>query len=576
VSERVYVYDRDGDQVLNAASGALTQARNVSWRTLVPGGYGDCTFEVPVPYRRGWDVREGQRVAVYDGLKQLYAGRIETITRTRAWRKVTAFGYGININQRLFTGSFNAGTVYADEILRAMATQAAPCISVNHIGIQSPGVNLVPVSWTNEYIKNVIDQLSKLGDNQTPPRKWYFAVWGDEGRFVPILSSDWHGGAASNQPNDPQWTGKVAGAGTIAMTPTYLRCNAPGVNSAAAMCVTKSPLPSNKVWRIEHRFRSTPSGWLAAILVKDSATQPVIDAAAPSGGTGTFMIRQHGDGKLKICYQTSAGAYQWWNGAAWQAGEIHAVAGAVNTFYIAILNSDSSGWWMQIQNAAGAVLTTTTGVSWANTAAVVNSLWLMFGDYATNYMYNWLDSEYVNVYSPASKPVAEFWPRDLSDYDLQIPLCSIKGEEPEQTNTLTETVNNVIASYGSPVAYTAAASDADSIDQYDQRDMILAAGNVSLALAEKARDMTLALRKDKGHRLGQFVVRGYVRDKAGARFPANRIRSGMRFILPELGSDVYMVGRTDYSVDTGEMGISIDGAPNTVEMLLAQMQRTAR
>ena len=126
------------------------------------------------------------------------------------------------------------------------------------------------------------------------------------------------------------------------------------------------------------------------------------------------------------------------------------------------------------------------------------------------------------------------------------------------------------------MAYTSAATDAASVAAYDQRDMILAAGNVSMALAEKARDMTLALRKDKGHRLGQFTVRGHVRDKAGAKFPVNRIRAGMRFVLPELGSDVYMIGRTDYSADTSEMGISVDGAPNTVEMLLAQMQRVTR
>jgi hypothetical protein len=39
---------------------------------------------------------------------------------------------------------------------------------------------------------------------------------------------------------------------------------------------------------------------------------------------------------------------------------------------------------------------------------------------------------------------------------------------------------------------------------------------------------------------------------------------------------VYMIGQTDYSADTGEMGISIDDTPNTLEMLLAQIRPSSR
>lgn len=580
MKEQVYILDRNGYQVPNTA-GALAHIRNLSWRTQIPGGYADCDFEMPLHFLRGWDVRPGYTLAVYDGLQCLWYGRIEDHIRYaqiqeplhNGWRKIRAFGYGQTLKQRLYSRTFSSGTVYASDVIRDMLAQSLPLVAADLTDIGNPGVNLQPISWTNTKCDVVMEQLLKYGDSSTPPGEWTWAVWGPEPRWAATMNSDWHEGVASNSPLDPAWTGKIAGSGTITMSGANLRINTGSTAANAAIIVTANALPSDKVYRVETKtWHDFGLQYGLALGIANSSTQPTT-----GGGLNwpTIFVRPHSAGEVKIAYANNAGSYQWWNGSAWVGSESTAYnLGGEKVWFIAVFASTGTGWFVQIQNSSGTVLTTTSAVNWSDTQNSSLSQWLVLGEYGTSFAYLIEDIAYVRMYRPTTLPIMQFWLKDLSDYDLQIPLSLIRGNM-ELADTLADTVNNVIASYGSGPSYTTAASDATSIAAYDQRDDLVAAGNVAVGVANTARDTRLQAGKDVGRQLSPFTVRGAVRNKAGARYPLNRVRAGMRFIVPEIGDDVYMIGSTDYKADTGEMSISITGAPRTVDMLLAAAAKAA-
>ncbi len=584
--ERLYAYDRSGNLIPNSI-GALERAYDVSWRTRVPGGYEDLTFKVDMPFLRKWDVGLAYKIAAYDGSRLLWVGRIEDQTPEvnlpgdlgRASRQIAAYGYGQNLVQRLFSANYPGGTIYADEIIRAMAMTAVPLIGIGNV--QSPLVNLVPISWTNAVAQQVIEQLLKYGDSQTPPRQWLWAVWGEESGSVPVLMSDWHGGASGNDPVDPQWDGKVLNSGTIAMSGSYLRVNTPAATDAA-LVVTNQPLAYGREFRAEHKCRlHAVTEHLMALIVRPLSTQPVPGAYGYPGTYGEIFLRQSTNGDIHIYYRGSDGLYRSWDGATWQLANTVAYAGARDTWYWFRVSSTTTGWMAQVLDSTGnTALATTVPVSWSDTyGAGEQSIWLAFGDFSTlNIESGYMDSERINIYTPATKPLAYFWPLDLSDYDIQIPLASIKGTI-RAPQTLDGVYNAVLASYGSGPSYTTWAEDAASQLAYDRRDRLIEAGNVSLAVAQKARDMALNASKAVQKRLSEFTIIGDVRDRAGARVPLNRIRAGQRAIIAGLDMEPFLIGRTDYKPATdsqpASMSISIAGAPNTVEMFLAQSIKKA-
>ncbi|MDD4891054.1 MAG: hypothetical protein PHU85_14120, partial [Phycisphaerae bacterium] len=166
----------DAGQVL-ATAGALDGLRNLAFNTALPGGFTECTCEVPLSFTRGWNVKEGQKIAVYDGLAQVYVGRLEALGRSvdlsgplhKGWRKVTAYGYYSNLSQRTYTANYASGSPYASDIIRHMLATYCPLVSGDYSQIESPGVPLAPIEWTSAYCNTVIDDLLGYGDSQTPP-----------------------------------------------------------------------------------------------------------------------------------------------------------------------------------------------------------------------------------------------------------------------------------------------------------------------------------------------------------------------------------------------------------------------
>ena len=583
--ETIQVYDRSGYEVPNDY-GALVRPRNLSWRTQIPGGYADCTFEVPLGFIHNWAVGNAYKLDVRRGNTQVFVGRLEDLTRHQAlpgdlsqgWRKVAAYGYGQNLMQRLRTAAYAEGTVYASDILRAALWGSCPLISMNHDNIASTGINVQPVSWTNAYVSALLTDLLKYGDSAATPNQMLWAVWGEEPGVVgQWLRTDWHEGVtagappAGMQPIDYQWVSSVVATCTISMSGAFLDIFTPLVGDAGSV-ICRTALPADKKWWMVHKFNtaSITSDRMESLYIHDTASIPYVGAT----GNAVIEVYQVGTG-IRMRYIDNGLNTLYWDGAAWAAPVVDAFASGLSIWYRIVLYSDGTSWQLQLQNAAGTTIhTTTTAVTWALTRAVANSLWAYFGDdNAGSYAGN-LRSEFFYIYAPSTLAVPYFWARSLSDYELIIPASCISGSL-EITDTSSEVWNNVLASYGAGPSYTAAATDSASVTAYDQRDYIVAAGSVPASVATTARDMKLNQSKDIGHRLGDLTLSAAIRNKAGGRYPLALVRAGQRFVVDALGTTVYLIGRTDYDADQGTLRISVEGAPDTVSMLLAKAAKAS-
>ncbi len=79
--------------------------------------------------------------------------------------------------------STSSSTVYANEIATALAAFVnginATQIRAVSMLIQSPTIDLMDEVYQDRYPADILGDLIKLGDNQTPPRTWEWGVWND-------------------------------------------------------------------------------------------------------------------------------------------------------------------------------------------------------------------------------------------------------------------------------------------------------------------------------------------------------------------------------------------------------------
>lgn len=74
-----------------------------------------------------------------------------------------------------------AHIIYADEIVKDMVAAAAALnptqLSTATTLVQSPALDLLGESYEDQYPADILTRLIGLGDNQSPPRQWEWAVW---------------------------------------------------------------------------------------------------------------------------------------------------------------------------------------------------------------------------------------------------------------------------------------------------------------------------------------------------------------------------------------------------------------
>jgi len=179
-----------------------------------------------------------------------------------------------------------------------------------------------------------------------------------------------------------------------------------------------------------------------------------------------------------------------------------------------------------------------------------------FGDNATPPETFWF-GVWDGTLSSDGLPQGQIHKYDVSDYDLQIPLSAISGSI-GISRTLENVSNYVTAKYG-PL-YTAAAQDATSQTDFGIRDTLLQAGDVDLATAQAMRDRYLEYRRTVQDQLANIRLSSSPLTKAGAVFDMNRVRAGMRFVIPQLRlqwDQIYWIASTDYDTDSRTLGIAI-------------------
>lgn len=112
-------------------------------------------------------------IRVTDNGAIVWEGRLEDPHLTPAGVKFSALGYYRALSDLPHTAAYSAVT--ANTIVTDLLT-SAPLLSTSVALIQNPGVTLSE-SYDDKYPSEILDRLTRLGDNQTPPRVWEACVW---------------------------------------------------------------------------------------------------------------------------------------------------------------------------------------------------------------------------------------------------------------------------------------------------------------------------------------------------------------------------------------------------------------
>lgn len=126
------------------------------------------------------------RLLVWDDLEgKVWEGRVEDIYPGELGMRVRAMGFWSSTFDETHVENYWRVAYTATEIIQDTLGDDCPAISTNYGNLQDTGLDIHPQTF-NDYEKcgQVIEAVLKLGDNQAPPRTWYFAIWEDR---VPYL-----------------------------------------------------------------------------------------------------------------------------------------------------------------------------------------------------------------------------------------------------------------------------------------------------------------------------------------------------------------------------------------------------
>lgn len=549
--ERIYLYDRSGNLV-NDPLTSLDAARGLKWRTGLPGGVWDASFSVPVRTAEVWRIRPGFRVIIRRGLARLYDGRVEDITVDlvdRGARTVLCMGWWQELRQRTGSWSWSATQpAYADEILTKVLGEATANINRNYDWVQSPALDLKPIGWTRAALSEIVADLLKYGDDQTPPRPWYFAIWptdeiGSINTFVESGEELVQDGAFETS----SWDSVTGPANAYWSTATH--AGTPGWTYASVSQGYSAGYIHAGSWSaLTNLFANGDA-------LSHQSENLLTGVVAGAGYTYDYWLRLIGPGDL-----TGRLEVDWYT-----SGDVF-----ISTSTDTLWTDNDTPEWKHVTGtftAPGTAAKCRVRLYAARGATGGVPLVALFDD--------------VHLYRTASmtevtrddRARAHFWPKDTSAWDYEIRLEDVFDafELRESTETL---VNSVVAEYGTS-SVTAAATDAESIAAYDQRDYVLSAGDVSATVAAKARDLYLSENKEPKVVSGSLRLAGPLRRARGglAVHPAS-VRAGDRIKildLPEQFSDfLFIVQEATYDADAGTLGLTPEAPVSSVDALLAQ------
>lgn len=156
---------------------------NLTFGTVLPGGYGSCSFNIEVS---GWNAirwyREylGHHAVIFDHLgRRIYEGRIEVTSADVKGVKVTLSGYYAHAQDETH------GIIYPlsvptsiSDIIEDTVDLASQWWSGDHSQIKVTVTDITPQDFTGEQkLRDAIEAVLKFGDDGVTPIPLHFAIW---------------------------------------------------------------------------------------------------------------------------------------------------------------------------------------------------------------------------------------------------------------------------------------------------------------------------------------------------------------------------------------------------------------
>ncbi len=554
--ESFHIFNRSGSAVVDPW--LLTERiSSPRWGSILPGGYKTCEFTVPTDLAVEIAAKQAYRLAVRFGLHDCWHGRLSDMERQIAQAsgskvKLTAFGGWEHMKQRR-TSYTGGATTYADTVIKAILPYC-PLISTNLEKIESPNFNLGTRAWSRKDIQGIVSDLLKTGDDQTPPRQWYFAVWeavgaaptGSYDQKVSVSANDAYG---DDDDSEATHNSTVVRLGHTAF---------PYEDYTAGYIFSNVDVP-------RYAYITSATLYLYSL--------GVVAGAADAVDTRVYGELNASPADFSVSWPrtralTSASVA--WHPTAW--------------------NSDT--WYSKVVTAPVQEIINLPTWAAGNSLCLIqkddgttsnNRIQAATYDYSTHVYGARLVIAYAapEGQTMAFKPY--FYPRPTVSRATAHYIISAEDVQGELVvlPEMDELYNSVVAKYAGG-SYTAASEDSASIDRYDKRendpDALDAGDSASLATAQNVRDLYLDTHKNPLWRCNPIAVTR-LRTRHGHEVPnLGTVRAGCIVTLVDLPTfnpaatesrSFYIVG-TDYDRDAGVLTLTPETLPDTIDILLAQ------
>ncbi len=550
----ISIYDRNN--VLLSDPWALTsKASGLQYSSVTPGGFETCSFVLPQSIRNELVQREAVRIAVRCGMQVAWEGRLSEFERRPSSRNVSAFGSWEHLKQRRIVYMLAAAGEHGHDLLYRILANA-PLISTNYCDIGDQNFNLGGKEWDMKDLQAIVTDIMQSGDDQTPPRQWFFNLW--ETESIPASGSvalsvnagahdgfEWSNGTGGDYVNTIIRVGWSPGASLAYISevifaavavPRYAYITSASINVYSLGSVGAiNPV----VYNVYGEDTGNPSDLAAGT--------PIFSRACTTAVTARSEVWPASGNWLTPVIDVTAQVQEIVNRSDWFSG---------NNLGIILKGTNQ-----------GASDTRKQAEAFEHAGAHQAILSIVFAP-------------------PAEMKFAfhsEFIPRPamtLDNVDYVIRASDCEGDL-SVTASLEELYNSVTARYGAGPSYTTAAEDATSIALYDKRqndaDSLDAGATGTLAQANNLRDTYLAAHKDPIWKATDINC-SRLRDRWGNFVNPACVRAGCVVRLVDFPSfdpnvqRVFYIVRASYSADNRILTLSPELPPDTLDIYLKRIQ----
>ena len=468
---------------------------DLAFGTGLPGGFLSATFSVVKPPRT-CPIDTGQKVIIRWGTYIVWWGWVEDVTRKVRGRveqiSVMCLGPYQQCVQRIMQEAI--GGMDSDAALKAALLMYTDRISTDYSHIAATGVDLGFTSGTYTTVADTVQAVCNLGNTSNQPMQ--FAIWEPNTNWLDVAATGnlaLNGGFEANS----DWTYSSAGRATNVVHNGSYSCEASGTSgSVTSSDYITVAAGEEYILQLSYIYRVILTSRYID-FVPEEVNHDYLD---------TVNVRWYDSGDNLLSTTT------WTHGTHfpvatlnWQKFAVFATspASAVKAkLYIVIRDREYN-------------------LNWDNALELTDEIAGAIDDV----------SFYISHQSGGTeaKPTPWFWARDLSTFDY---LLYTQTGGLDLTETTRALVNGVWVAYNGGT--TAQATDATSIAAYRQRDIKLAATNLTATPAAQYRNTYLAQYKDPRFEPGSFTVRrGAIRTENGAVVELPLVRAGTRLQLAD-------------------------------------------